>query len=110
VSFNLSRGVSPGPGLGQDRILNLLSVAVSSTLRPWLTLSLSGSRGFNQDPVDPDVNYTTDSVDVGLRLRLSQTLGLAPQLRYRRRGEIAATPPVNSFRLGLALDYVRTLR
>jgi hypothetical protein len=110
LSFSFSRGVTPGPGLGQDRILNLFSVVLSSTLRPWAMLSLSGSRGINQDPVDPDIDYTTDSVDLGLRLRLTQTLGLAPQLRYRRRGEVAGTPAVNSFRLGLALDYVRTLR
>jgi hypothetical protein len=110
LSLSLSRGVTPGPGLGQDRILNLISLALTSTLRPWATLTVSGSRGVNQDPVDPDFNYSTDSVDLGLSLRVSQTLGLAPQLRYRRRGEIAGNPAVDSFRFGLALDYTRTLR
>ncbi len=110
LSLNLRRGVSPGPGLGQDRILNIVSVVLTSTLRPWATLTVSGSRGFNQDPIDPDLNYSTDSVDVGLSLRLSPTLGLAPQLRYRRRGEIELVPAVNTFRVGLALDYSRTIR
>lgn len=110
LSLGVSRGVTPGPGLGQDRILNLFSVAVTSTLRPWATLVLSGSGGLNQDPVTPDLNYWTESIDLALSLRLSQTLGLTPQIRYRRRGEVGAAPPVDSLRLGVALDYSRILR
>jgi hypothetical protein len=110
LSFRVSRGVTPGPGLGQDRILNLFSVVLTSTLRPWATLTLTGAHGLNQDPIDPDLSYSTDSVDLGLSLRLSQTLSLAPQLRYRRRGEINELPAVNTFRVGLALGYARLLR
>jgi len=110
LGLRFSRGITPGPGLGQDRILNLFSVVLTSTLRPWATLTLVGSRGLNQDPVDSDLNYSTDGVDLGLRLRLSQTLGLGPQFRYRRRGEFGATPPVDSFRVDVALSYSRLLR
>ena len=110
LSLSLRRGVAPGPGIGQDRILNMVNVVFTSTLRPWATLTLSGSHGLNQDPVDPDLSYSSDSVDLGLSLRLSQSFGLAPQLRYRRRGEVGVIPAVNTFRVGLALDYARTIR
>jgi hypothetical protein len=110
LSLGLRRGVAPGPGLGQDRILNMISLVLTSTLRPWATLTLSGSRGLNQDPVDPELDYSADSVNLGLSLRLSQSFGLTPQLRYRRRGEVGVLPAVSTFRVGLALDYSRLVR
>ena len=110
LSLSLSRSIAPAPGLGQDRILNMLSVALTSTLRPWATLTLAGGHGLNQDPADPDLSYSTDNVSLGLRLSLTQTLGLAPQLRYRRRGEINDNPAVSSFSVGLGLDYSSFLR
>lgn len=105
-SLRYRRAVTPGPGLGTDRILNLFSLIVVSTPRPWLTFNVTGSHGINQDPVQQDVSYATDTVDVSFRFRLTQTLGLAPLLQFRHRAEVNERPAVSSFRVGVALDYV----
>jgi len=110
LSLRYSRGVTPAPGLGRDRISNLFSLGLTSRLRPWATLSMSASRGLNQDPVDRDLHYSTDTLSLGLNLRLTQTLGIGPQLRYRRRGEIDDNPAVSSVSVGLALEYATWLR
>jgi hypothetical protein len=109
-SLRFYRGVSPGPGLGTDRILNLFSLVLSSTPRPWLTLSATASHGINQDPLDPGSKYESDDVGVFVRFRLTRTLGLAPQVSYRRRGEFGDQPEVHSMRLGLALSYSELIR
>ncbi len=105
-SLRYRRAVSPGPGLGTDRILNLFSLIVVSTPRPWLTFNVTGSHGINQDPVDQGLSYATDVLAVSLRFRLTRTLGLAPLLQVRRRAEVNERPAVSDFRVGVALDYV----
>jgi hypothetical protein len=104
------RGVNPGPGLGQDRLLGIASASFSATPNTWFSLILSGSHGNNSQGTGTNQTYTTDEASASLRARLNRDLGLVLLNEYRQRGAVATFQGVTDYRISLALAYARTFR
>ena len=104
------RGVNPGPGLGEDRLLGAFSAGFSAALSRRISLSLSGLHGNNTRGDGSDARYAIDEVSASLRGRLSRDLGLAVQQEYRRQGEVENIQALADFRISLRLDYAKAFR
>ena len=105
------RGVNPGPGFGEDRLLGVFSASFSSAPKNWLSVSLSGSHGNSTRGTGSEQQpYKTDEASASLRARLNRDLGLTLLQEYRRQSAVAAIQALADYRISLLLGYSRTFR
>jgi hypothetical protein len=107
----LRRGVAPGPGLGQDRVLAQGSASWSVTLPPRFALAITGTHAQNErDTATAVYRFPTDEASAALSARLSRMFNLSLVNEYRRRGAIADQPQLDSYRVALTLDFQKAFR
>ena len=68
--FNFSRNISPSYGQGRDRIANILSAGYLIKVSRHVSLSANGNYSWSRDPVDPTLNYSSQSYGAALRTRI----------------------------------------